>query len=210
MTTPIVATTFAAVTLAAAGAFALTQGKPASTAPTPPAGPAARPGDAPPAAQADGQGMGDFSDLVSALAASPGCLGVEVAGTMSGKRVIFAWFENKEAVKRWYFSDTHMQAMDQFFPENEAGKPLDDVPDNVAPIMAIASVTMAPQGQFKETSLPVSQIAIELYTPITGGLFLGGRFAPDGVKVKNMVDYTPAPAAAPAGSGTRKPAAKPD
>jgi hypothetical protein len=56
--------------------------------------------------------------------------------------------------------------------------------------MAIASVTMADSAQFAETSLPISQIAIELYQPLPGGLFLGGRFTPQGVKVKGMLDLT--------------------
>src|SRR5439155_21909338 len=50
-------------------------------------------------------------DLVGALKASPGCLGVETARTASGKQVIFAWFENKKAVLTWYYSDTHVALM---------------------------------------------------------------------------------------------------
>jgi hypothetical protein len=57
--------------------------------------------------------------------------------------------------------------------------------------MCIASITMAEKGKFKETSLPISQIAIELYTPVTGGIYLGGRFAPDSLKVPKIKDYTP-------------------
>lgn len=56
---------------------------------------------------------------------------------------------------------------------------------------ANASITFADKGKVKETSLPISQIAIELYTPVTGGLHFGGRFAPDALKVPNMQDYTP-------------------
>lgn len=50
---------------------------------------------------------------------------------------------------------------------------------------------MADKPSFEGMTLPVSQIAIELYTPIKGGLFLGGRFAPEGVKVDRIEDYTP-------------------
>ena len=64
--------------------------------------------------------------------------------------------------------------------------PLENVPDDVGPILATASITMADSAPFAETSLPISQIAIELYKPLPGGLFLGGRFAPDGVKVDGM------------------------
>ncbi len=66
-----------------------------------------------------------------------------------------------------------------------------DVPDDLGPIMVIASITFSDKEHFEATHLPISQIAIELYTPVSGGLFLGSKFAPDAVKVKNMKDYTP-------------------
>ena len=70
--------------------------------------------------------------------------------------------------------------------------PLKDVPDDVGPVMAIASITMVEKPQIEGTSLPISQISIELYKPVTGGIFYGGRFAPESLKVPNMRDYTPA------------------
>jgi hypothetical protein len=130
-------------------------------------------------------------DIVGAIKATPGCLGVETARTASGKQVIFAWFENKAAVLKWYGSDTHQKLMKQFFPDYNYHKPLKDVADDSGPIMAIASITLAAKPRFKETSLPISQIAIELYQPVTGGIYLGGRFAPDSLKVPKMRDYTP-------------------
>jgi hypothetical protein len=132
-----------------------------------------------------------FPDLGAALKATPGCLGVESARTASGKQVIFAWFENKKAVLKWYHSDVHKKVMRQFFPDLDYTKPLKDVPDDTGPIMAIASITFSDKNRVKETSLPISQIAIELYTPLSGGLHLGGRFAPDALKVPNIQDYTP-------------------
>ncbi len=132
-----------------------------------------------------------FPDLGAALKAIPGCLGVESARTASGKQVIFAWFENKQAVLKWYHSPVHQKLMKQFFPDLEYSKPLRDVPDNTGPIMAIASITYSDKNHVKETSLPISQIAIELYQPLSGGLHFGGRFAPDALKVPNMQDYSP-------------------
>src|SRR5207248_7490745 len=41
-------------------------------------------------------------DLVAALKATPGILGVATAQTGTGKQVIFAWVENKKAVLNWY------------------------------------------------------------------------------------------------------------
>ncbi|NNF41536.1 MAG: hypothetical protein HKN62_00530 [Phycisphaerales bacterium] len=149
----------------------------------------ARPQQGPPPHAAPPGGAA-FPDLIGAIKATPGCLGVEAAQTMSGKNVIFAWFEDKKAVKRWYYSEVHQELMDQFFPDR-AGKPLAGVPDDIGPIMAVASITHASEGAFEETSLPISQIAIELYSPVTGGLFLGGRFAPETLKVDRMADYTP-------------------
>jgi hypothetical protein len=145
-------------------------------------------GDQPAGKQEQSKG---FPDLVASLKASPGCLGVETAKTGSGKQVIFAWFEDKKAVLKWYHSDTHQQVMKQFFPGREYSKPLKEVPDNSGPIMAIASITFADKQRFKETPLPISQISIELYQPVSGGIFLGGRFAPEGLKVPKMRDYTP-------------------
>jgi uncharacterized protein (DUF2141 family) len=128
-----------------------------------------------------------FPDLVGALESTPGCLGVEVASTPGGKRVIFAWFENKQAVLNWYYSDAHQNTMRMFFPGLPPRKPLNDIADESGPIMAIASLTVADTPQGGATSLPVSQIAIELYAPLPGGLALGGRFAPATVKVAGMM-----------------------
>jgi hypothetical protein len=55
--------------------------------------------------------------------------------------------------------------------------------------MAIASVTLSrPQDGIPQTGLPpVSQIAIELYAPLPGGLAAGGRFAPPSVSVPGLM-----------------------
>ncbi len=133
-----------------------------------------------------------FPDLVSGLKATPGCLGVETATTSGGKNVIFAWFENKDAVLKWYYSDMHQAVMKKFFPTREHHPPLEGI-EGEGPIMAIASITMADQAQFEATKLPISQIAIELYRPASGGIFLGGRFAPDALKVPGLRSVTTRP-----------------
>ena len=138
--------------------------------------------------QVAGKGL---PDLIAGLKATPGCLGVETAQTGSGKQVIFAWFEDKKAALKWFHSDVHQELMKKFFPDHESRKPLRDVPDDSGPIMTIASLTFAKEPKFKETSLPISQIAIELYQPLSGGVFLGGRFAPKNLKVPKMRDYSP-------------------
>ena len=123
-----------------------------------------------------------FPDLVAALKESPGCLGVESARTDSGKSVIFAWCEDKKAALAWYNSDAHRQVMRRFLPDARSGrKPLADVPDDIGPIMAIASVTPNDKPT-KDNPSPFRQIAIELYQPLGDGLSIGGRFAPEKMK----------------------------
>ena len=76
--------------------------------------------------------------------------------------------------------------------------PLADVPDDGRPIMAIASVVLAkPQDGIPQKGLPpVTQISIELYTPLPGGLAAGGRFAPASVNVPGLLS-TPVTAPPP-------------
>jgi len=128
-----------------------------------------------------------FPDLIAGLKSVPGCLGVESAATESGKQLIFAWFENRAAALRWYYSDMHQGVMRRFFPNLPERTPLSDV-DEDRPVLAIASITMADRPQFGETLLPISQIAIEIYQPASGGLFLGGRFAPESLTVPGLID----------------------
>src|SRR5471032_3429169 len=95
-----------------------------------------------PAAQAPPAPAG-LPDLVGALKATPGVLGVDAAQTMSGKQVIFAWFENRQAVLNWYNSDVHRKVMNGFSsgPRRPDG-PLAGVKDDAGPILTIASVTL--------------------------------------------------------------------
>ena len=137
-----------------------------------------------PAARPTQQG-GGFPDLVGALKATPGVLGVDAARTQSGKQVIFAWFENKKAAMTWYYSDVHRSLQKQFAPGAPARTPMPDVPDDGSPILAIASLTLAGTPT-AENPFPVSQIAIELYKPLPGGLAAGGRFAPSSMKVQGL------------------------
>ena len=131
---------------------------------------------------------GGLPDLVGALKATPGCLGVETARTSSGKQVIFAWFENKKAVLAWYYSDTHRSVQKMFAPGSPARTPMADVPDDGNPVLAIASLTPAPAPPSGGMPFAVSQIAIELYRPLPGGLAAGGRFAPTSMKVPGMIE----------------------
>jgi antibiotic biosynthesis monooxygenase len=152
-------------------------------------GPALLAAQTPPKTQPAGR-----PDLVAALAATPGCLGVEAARTIGGKQVIFAWFENKQAVLNWYNSEVHRTLMNGFGGARRPDGPLAGVNSESGPILAIASLTMeataAPGGDLQPA---ISQIAIELYAPLPGGISVGGRFAPASLKVPGMVDLSTMP-----------------
>ena len=82
--------------------------------------------------------------------------------------------------------------IDCFFPGAKRNhKPLADVPDDSGPILAVASITLTAKPS-KENPLPFRQIAIELYRPLGGGLAVGGRFAPDKMKVPPPGEDKPA------------------
>lgn len=126
--------------------------------------------------------QGGFPDLVAGLKATPGCLGVETAGTSSGKRVIFAWFANRKAVMAWYNSGMHQAVMDA--AGGPTRKPLAEIPkDDDQPILAIASITPSDRPRVEGFDMPISQIAIELYRPLPGGTSVGGTFAPASLKI---------------------------
>lgn len=128
-------------------------------------------------------------DLVAMLRATPGCIGVETARTGSGKQVLFAWFENKAAVLAWVNSEAHQRLISTLAPGGHTGRtPLASIPDESGPILTIASLTYASESQVQGVALPISQIAIELYAPLPGGLAVGGRFAPSTLKVPELLE----------------------
>jgi hypothetical protein len=129
-----------------------------------------------------------FPNVVGALRTAPGVLGVETGQTAGGKQVIFAWFENKKAVLAWYYSDTHRMAQKMFAPGSPERTPLAGIADDDQPVLAIASLTPSNAPPSAAMPMPVSQIAIELYRPLPGGLAAGGRFAPSTLKVQGLVD----------------------
>ena len=155
-------------------------------------------------------------ELINALKAAPGCLGVEVAFTQTRKAVIFSWFESKKAVLDWYESDYHQGVMmemreaamaaekDGTAPGYESGEgaeeyrePLAHVKDDVGPVLCIATITPALKQTIPGFPQPISQISIELYTPLPGGIAVNGKFAPAALKVPHLMEFdlgAPAPA----------------
>jgi len=124
--------------------------------------------------------------LVEAVQASPGSLGVKLGRTQDGTNVVFAWFENKQALVTWYKSDFHQWAMKTAFPNRTFDRePVPDVPESAGPILAIVTLKLA-DAPLPGSPIPIETIGIELYTPLPNGIALGGRLAPQSVKVPGM------------------------
>ena len=99
---------------------------------------------------------------------------------------------------RWYESDTHQTMMMGMKDGGEEREPMALVPDGV-PVMCIATITPSQKPMIPGFPVPISQVSIELYTPLPGGIAVNGRFAPAGLAVKGLVEQKlEAPAAAPA------------
>jgi hypothetical protein len=124
--------------------------------------------------------------LVEAAQASPGCLGVKLGRTGDGTNVIFAWFENKQALVAWYKSDFHQWVMKAAFPnQNFNREPLPDVPENSGQILALVTLKLADKA-VPGSPIPIDTIGIELYTPLPDGVAVGGQFAPQSVRVPGL------------------------
>jgi quinol monooxygenase YgiN len=128
-----------------------------------------------------------FAALLDAVRAHPGCLGIETGRTASGRQVIFAWFENKAALVAWYKSEAHQRAVKVAFPNQTFNRePLPDTPDDGRQILAIVSLKLSDSPPPAGAALPIGSIGIELYTPLPGGVAVGGRFAPQAIKVPGL------------------------
>ena len=66
--------------------------------------------------------------IFDALRFIPGCLGVELAHSESGRHSILAWFKDKETLVRGYDSPFHKHLQKTYFPEETPGEPLANVP----------------------------------------------------------------------------------
>jgi hypothetical protein len=131
--------------------------------------------------------------LIKAVLASPGVLGVELGQTTKGKRVIFAWFENKKALVNWYKSDFHQRGVKWAFPNRKIDRePLPDMPENSGQILALVTLKFADKSTSNAAAAgvasrpPIESIGIELYTPLPGGVAVGGRFSPKSVRIPGL------------------------
>lgn len=130
--------------------------------------------------------------VASDIAKSPGCQGVRKLETSDGVKIYFSWFKNKEAALTWYNHRFHLSAMAlvaQSFPGQTIHKPLRHVKDTDAPILVVTTMKHKDRAKTKPGEFPFVQLSMELYTPLPGGMTLGGRFAPTAVEIPKTMVY---------------------
>jgi hypothetical protein len=75
------------------------------------------------------------------------------------------------------------------FPnQNFDREPLPDVPENSGQILALVTLKLANKA-VPGSPIPIDTIGIELYTPLPDGVAVGGRFAPQSVKVPGLRQF---------------------
>jgi hypothetical protein len=124
--------------------------------------------------------------LVQGLEKTEGCLKVITANTSVGTSTIIAWFEDKAAVKRWYYSTTHKRMMQMVGSDPDVMVPMEHVEDADAPVMVMASITPSRGESVIPGQMPVSQISIELYRPLDAGASVNGRLMPDEIELEHF------------------------
>lgn len=151
-----------------------------------PAG-ASQPAGGPPPA---GPGVNEMGALlVGGLRSVPGCAGVELAQTQGGRNTIMAWFVDKQAAMRWVKHPIHQRLMGMAGVDAAQHQAMQHVPDGV-PILVMATITPSDgTNGIDGMPMPISQISIELYTPLAGGAYINGRLTPEGIKVPHMKNY---------------------
>ena len=134
-----------------------------------------------------GQGGPDIGNLlVRGLKNTDGCLKVITADTSAGTNTIIAWFENKAAVERWYYSNTHKRMMEMVGSSPEDKAPMAHIVDVESPVMVMASITPTKGDSVIPGQMPVSQISIELYRPLDAGASVNGRLMPKEIKLEHF------------------------
>lgn len=125
---------------------------------------------------------------IRAIESLPGCLGVRSFEREEGGDVSFIWFKNRKTANALFKSTFHLDTMEQIQQttrKRKRRKLLKFVPKDTGPILIV--VTRMSEDE-KGDSTP-AQYAVELYTPLSGGLSFGGRFAPKGIKIPKMRRY---------------------
>jgi hypothetical protein len=135
-------------------------------------------------------------ELIKELRATDGCLGVDACRWSSGRQSIAAWFKDKSSAQRWYVNQAHQRVLREHFEADDVrGKGLEHVPDGSGPIFVIATLTPSRTKSLANIDVSLSQISIELFAPLPGGMELGGRLSPAGFEVPHMHKIEPRPVA---------------
>jgi hypothetical protein len=111
--------------------------------------------------------------IFEALRAIPGCQGVELAHSESGRHSILAWFEDKEALANWYFSDFHKNLQRTYFPAETPGPFLSGVAYRGGPIVAVASFGLDEDMDPAAPMLSLRDITVDLFSPLSADTLLG-------------------------------------
>ncbi|MEQ9616734.1 MAG: hypothetical protein RLN60_01725 [Phycisphaerales bacterium] len=143
--------------------------------------------NAQPANQGQQQGQPDIGAMLAkGLSEIEGCEKVLFAQTTAGNNTIMAWFTDKAAAKRWYYSETHTSMMGMVGSDPHEGEPMANVPEGV-PVFVMATITpTSPDKSVIPGPMPVSQISIELYTPLDAGAAINGGLMPDSMLPKSF------------------------
>lgn len=169
----VLAAAFGGIALAGLAIASQGGGQPASQ----PAAGQPEPGQAQPR-----QDMGGI--LVAGLKNTPGCLDVQLCQWQGGKQSIVAWFKDKESVLKWYHNPIHKGMMRGMGGAQRA--PMQAVPDDIGPVMVIATITLSQDGQkVPGFPVPISQVSIELFKPLDAGASLNGRLNPKDIDLPN-------------------------
>lgn len=102
-----------------------------------------------------------MKEFLEGLSHQPGLIAVHRLTSLDhpGMLVILTWWENKAAVNRWYYSDTHQSMIQWAYGER------------AKPAAANADATSHRMTQAR-------QIAMELFTTLPGGIQYGGGIGP--------------------------------
>ncbi len=125
--------------------------------------------------------------IISSMKSVDGVYDVHTARSHDGVELIMAWFENRDAVLRWFNHPYHRKLL------RDAGRPEDGVAaqhfgNDVGPILIIASVAYHNQPASLEGSMfddpdgrRPTRFSVEYYVPLAGGAYMSETFAPTAV-----------------------------
>lgn len=105
---------------------------------------------------------GSMQSFLIKLDKQPGLVGVHVLSSIDhpGMLVILTWWENKKALNDWFYSETHQGIITQYYGNGGRG------PAATKPNGATGAMTQS------------SQVGIELFAPLPGGMAFGGGLTP--------------------------------